>query len=112
MLLYKEGLCYFKNLMRPYHKSPICAAYHLTRWVFILFLCYSFFMPERVMGMEEDPYRFNTIKLGVDLTYKNDSYRTSGITSNTESFEQRYSLDVKGLLINPCGPLPGSTGSP
>ncbi|OHE55841.1 MAG: hypothetical protein A2027_00080 [Thermodesulfovibrio sp. RBG_19FT_COMBO_41_18] len=58
-------------------------------------------MPERVMGMEEDPYRVNTIRLGVDLTYNNYSYRSVGITDNTESFEQRYSLDVKGLLVNP-----------
>src|SRR3972149_4079308 len=87
--------------MRPYHKSQICAAYHLSRWGFILILCYSFFMPERVMGMEEDPYRVNTIRLGVDLTYNNYSYRSVGITDNTESFEQRYSLDLKGLLVNP-----------
>lgn len=58
-------------------------------------------MPERVMGMEEDQYRVNTIRLGVDLTYNNYSYRSVGITDNTKSFEQRYSLDVKGLLVNP-----------
>ena len=87
--------------MRPYHKSQICAAYHIARWGFILLLCYSFFMPERVMGVEEDPYRVNTIRLGVDLIYNNYSYRSVGITDNTESFEQRYSLDVKGLLVNP-----------
>lgn len=57
-------------------------------------------MPERVLGMEEDQYRVNTIKLGVDLTYNNNSYKSSGITDNTERFEQRYGLDVKGLLIN------------
>ena len=91
----------YSLFMHFYHKSLICAAYHLTRGVFILILCYSFLLPERVMGMEEDPYRFNTIRLGVDLTYNNYSYRTSGIADNTERFEQRYGLDVKGLLINP-----------
>ena len=79
----------------------IYAAYHLTRWVFILVICYSFFMPEGVMGMEEDPYRFNTIRLDIDLTYTNQSYRTSDKTDNIKGFEQRYRLDVKGLVINP-----------
>jgi hypothetical protein len=58
-------------------------------------------MPESVMGIEQDPYTVNTIRLGIDLTYNNNKYRTSGITDDTKIFEQRYSLNVKGLLINP-----------
>lgn len=53
------------------------------------------------MGLEDDPYRFNMIRLGIDLTYTKQSYSTSARTDNTEGFEQRYTLDVRGLVINP-----------
>ena len=58
-------------------------------------------MPERVMGIEEDIYAFNMIKLGVELTYESLHYGTSDRPHKTSIFEQRYSLDVRGRLIDP-----------
>lgn len=87
--------------MHRYNKSRIRAAYHITNWVFILILCNLFVMPERVMGIEEDLYRLNTLKLDIDFSYNSINYKTSSTSERTESIEQRYRLNVKGLLINP-----------
>src|SRR3970282_1047882 len=88
--------------MHFYHKSLICVTYHqIIRWVFILSFAVLFFMPEKVMSIEEDPYAFNMIRLGVGLTYESWRYGTSDRPQKTSSFEQRYSLDVRGRLIDP-----------
>src|SRR3989338_4931394 len=88
--------------MHFYHKSQTCVAYHqIIRCVFILFSVSLIFMPERVMGIEEDIYAFNMIKLGVELTYESLHYGTSDRPHKTSIFEQRYSLDVRGRLIDP-----------
>jgi len=85
-----------------YHKSLICVAYHqIIRWVFILFSVSLVFMPERVMGIEEDLYAFNMLRLTVELTYEDLHYGTSDRPHKTSIFEQRYSLDVRGRLIDP-----------
>src|SRR3989338_9791766 len=79
--------------MHFYHKSLICVTYHqIIRWVFILSFAVLFFMPEKVMSIEEDPYAFNMIRLGVGLTYESWRYGTSDRPQKTSSFEQRYSL--------------------
>src|SRR3989344_3727369 len=88
--------------MHFYHKSLICVTYHqIIRWVFILSFAVLFFMPEKVMSIEEDPYAFNMIRLGVGLTYESWRYGTSDRPQKTSSFEQRYSLDVRSRLIDP-----------
>src|SRR3970040_2122173 len=58
-------------------------------------------MHESVMGIEEDIYAVNMIKLGVELTYESLHYGTSDRPHKTSIFEQRYSLDVRGRLIDP-----------
>src|SRR3970282_2369266 len=88
--------------MHFYHKSLICVTYHqIIRWVFILSFAVLFFMPEKVMSIEEDPYAFNMIRLGVGLTYESWRYGTSDRPQKTSILEQRYSLDVRGRLIDP-----------
>src|SRR3989338_6358925 len=88
--------------MHFYHKSQTCVAYHqIIRCAFILFSVSLIFMPERVMGIEEDIYVFNMIKLGVELTYESLHYGTSDRPHKTSIFEQRYSLYVRSRLIDP-----------
>ncbi len=90
--------------MNPYRKSLICAIYpQIIMWLLTLILCYPFFMPEWVMAVEEDQYRFNTVRLDVDLTYLKDTFKINAYDTpeKTESFEQRYKLDAKGLVMHP-----------
>lgn len=89
--------------MKLYREILKCGIYyHSRRWVLILFLCCYFFLPEKTPAFEQDSYRFNTIRLGIDFSYLNDTYENNAYTSEkTESFEQRYNLDVKGLVIDP-----------
>lgn len=88
--------------MKPYNDSLKCGRLTI-RWGLILFLCCQFIMPDTIMALEEDPYRYTTIGLRLDLTYTGkDSHNSSNNTTETSrGFEQRYSLDVKGLVVNP-----------
>src|SRR3989338_1881740 len=87
--------------MHFYHKSQTCVAYHqIIRCVFILFSVSLIFMPERVMGIEEDIYAFNMIKLGVELTYESLHYGTSDRPHKTSIFEQRKSRIPLTLTAN------------
>lgn len=83
--------------------SGICCFRIPDRWLLIPFLYLLLFFPQDIHAMEVDEYRYTTIGMRVDLIYTSESSHSSDYdrTDRSESFEQRYTLDAKGLVVNP-----------